>query len=130
LTFVILCGRFLTSEPAFEQISYYHDNNGWNKTSLNGMRVSAYLMDWMETVNWKEKATDPTIFNTTVFYIASIDPEKSPPLDYADVYVNDKIYRYVWQITVLNSTGITIPPVGLTYIDAATGQTLTVPQFI
>jgi homogentisate 1,2-dioxygenase len=30
LVFVILCGRFLTSEPALQQISYYHDNNGWN----------------------------------------------------------------------------------------------------
>jgi DNA-binding HxlR family transcriptional regulator len=103
--------------------------DGWNKTSLNGMRVGAYLMTWMETVNWREKVTDHTAFNTTLFYIASIGPETSPPSDYSDVYGNGEIYRYVWQITVLNSTGITIPPIE-TWIDAATGQILTVPQFI
>jgi DNA-binding HxlR family transcriptional regulator len=103
--------------------------DGWNKTSLNGMRVGAYLMKWMETVNWREIVTDRTAFNTTLFYIASIGPETSPPSDYSDVYGNGEIYRYVWQITVLNSTGITIPPIE-TWIDAATGQILTVPQFI
>jgi DNA-binding HxlR family transcriptional regulator len=101
--------------------------DGWNKTSLNGMRVNAYLMKWMETVNWREIVTDRTAFNTTLFYIASIGPETSPPSDYSDVYGNGVIYRYVWQIIVRNSTRITIPPMEFTVIDAATGQIIPIP---
>jgi len=83
--------------------------DGWNKASLNSKRVGAYLMNW-------EEATDPAAFNrnntnTMLLYVTAIRPETIPPSDYSNVYGNGVIYRYVWQITVQNTTGITIPPI-------------------
>jgi DNA-binding HxlR family transcriptional regulator len=102
--------------------------DGWNKTSLNSMRVGAYLMNW-------EEVTEPAAFNrnntnTMLFYITAIGSKTSPPSDYSNVYGNGIIYKYVWQITVQNMTGIIIPPIGETWIDAATGQTLIIPQLV
>lgn len=107
-------------------ISMYHalqiglEADGWNKTSLNGMLVGAYLMN-------SETVTDPPTFNgngTSMLF----GYVTSPPSDYSDVYGNGVIYRYVWQIIVNNSTGIQIPPLGFSMIDAATGQILSIPS--
>jgi hypothetical protein len=99
--------------------------DGWNKTSLNGMRVGAYLTN-------SETVTDSNASNgngTITFFREPINGhETSPPSDYSDVYGNGVIYRYVWQITVNNSTGIQIPPLGFSMIDAATGQILSIPS--
>ena len=101
--------------------------NGWNKTSLNGMRVGAYLTN-------AETVADSNASNgngTIMFFHEPISrSETSPPSDYAPVYGNGVIYRYVWQIIVQNSTGVTIPPIGFTLIDAATGEILPNPPLI
>jgi DNA-binding HxlR family transcriptional regulator len=94
------------------------ETEGWNKTSLNGMAVGAYLMKW-QTIN------GPNYYNDTG--IISIDGSLSPPSDYSDVYSNGVIYQYVWQITVENSSRPTIPPIGFSLVDAATGQILPNP---
>jgi hypothetical protein len=49
LTLAILCRNFLTSEPALDQISYYHGNNGWNnddKYMLGSHLLSPLINDF------------------------------------------------------------------------------------
>lgn len=46
----------------------------------------------------------------------------SPPLDYSPFGENGVVYRYVWQVIVHRSTGISIPPDGFTLVNAVTGQ--------
>ena len=59
--------------------------DGWNKTSLNGMRVSAYLAKW-------QTVTEPTYFNSTAWEPITIDITSNqlttPPSDYSPVYNN------------------------------------------
>jgi DNA-binding HxlR family transcriptional regulator len=98
--------------------------NGLNKTSLNGMRVSAYLTKW-------QTVTDPTYFNSTtwepiIIGITSIQLT-TPPSDYSQVISNGVIYRYVWLIGVQGPNGITIPPSGFSLVDAVTGEILPNP---
>jgi DNA-binding HxlR family transcriptional regulator len=105
--------------------------DGWNKTSLNGMRVSAYLTKW-------QQVTEPTYFNSSTWEPITIDitgnqlttPPSTPPSDYSPVYSNGVVYRYVWQITVQSPNGITIPPVGFSLVDAATGEIVPNPPLI
>jgi DNA-binding HxlR family transcriptional regulator len=86
---------------------------GWNKTSLNGMTVGAYLMN-SETATYSDANGNGT--SMLFSYITN------PPSDYSDVNGNGVIYRYVWQIIVRNSTVIQIPPPGFSLIDAATAE--------
>jgi len=90
--------------------------DGWNKTSLQGMLVSAYLLYWQQITN----TSAPNFYRL-------IGPITSPPANYNDVYGEGIVYRYVWEITVENSTSITIPPIGFTMVDASTGQILPNP---
>jgi DNA-binding HxlR family transcriptional regulator len=86
---------------------------GWSKTSIHGMKVGAYLMN------------GETETNTTSWFNTGINgPVTSPPANYSDVYGNGVIYMYIWEITVENATGITIPPWGFSLIDASTGEIL------
>jgi hypothetical protein len=98
--------------------------DGWNKTSLNGRIVGAYLVNWKTT-------TDSTGFISGTGIALNgngvIGPLTTPPADYSDVYGDGVIYRYVWQIIVENTTGITLPPIGFSLIDASTGQILPNP---
>ena len=88
------------------------ENEGWNKTSLNGKVVGAYLM------NGETDTNTTSYFNTGV-----TGPVTSPPANYSDVYGNGVIYRYIWEIIVQNSTGFN-HPVGFSVIDASTGEIL------
>jgi DNA-binding HxlR family transcriptional regulator len=71
---------------------------GWNKTSLYGMRVGAYLRTW-------KKITDPDVYNFTVPVEIDISPITVPPSDYSPVYGEGVVYRYVWQIVVTEPSG-------------------------
>ncbi len=93
------------------------ENEAWNKTSLTGLSVSAYLMK-------DETATNNTLPGTNI--INSIIPVTKPPANYSDVYRNGMIYQYIWEIAVGNATGIR-HPLGFTVIDASTGQILPNP---
>lgn len=99
---------------------------GWNKTTLTGMRISAYLTGW-------RTITNPLPLNYTrpinLSEVTSV-PLTTPPSDYSSLYSDGVVYRYVWQIVVQNSAGITIPPLGFTLIDAATGQIVPNPQHL
>jgi hypothetical protein len=89
------------------------ENEGWNKTSITGMAVGAYLM------NGETETNTTSYFNTGV-----TGPVTSPPSNYSDVYGNGVIYMYIWEITVNNATVRTMPPLGFSLIDASTGQIL------
>jgi hypothetical protein len=80
------------------------------------MLVSAYLLYWQQITN----TSAPNFYRL-------IGPITSPPANYNDVYGEGIVYRYVWEITVENSTSITIPPIGFTMVDASTGQILPNP---
>lgn len=93
-------------------------NGGWNKTSLNGMRVSAELRRWAEI-------TDPNVYNHTTPIHIDISVGRAltvPPDDYSPLFREGVVYRYVWQVTVAHSAGIQIPPPGFALVDAATGE--------
>ena len=93
------------------------ENEGWNKTSLTGLSVGAYLMNGRNSHKqyfaWHQ-------------HINSIIPVTNPPANYSDVYRNGIIYQYIWEIAVENATGIR-HPLGFSLIDASTGQILPNP---
>jgi DNA-binding HxlR family transcriptional regulator len=89
------------------------ENEGWNKTSLTGMAVGAYLM------NGETETNTTSYFNTGV-----TGPVTNPPSNYSDVYGNGVIYMYIWEIIVNNATERINPPLGFSLIDASTGEIL------
>ncbi len=93
--------------------------DGWNKTSLNGLMVGAYLQSWQTNA-------DSGYFNGTNINSGNT-PLTTPPSDYSDVYSNGIIYRFVWQVIVANSTHFTTPPIGFSLVDASSGQILPNP---
>jgi len=94
------------------------ESQGWNKTSLKGKLVDASLVHWDE------------LTNTTGSYpnwVGVSGAVTSPPQNYSNIYGNGIVYGYGWEITVENATGITIPPLGFSLVDATTGQILPNP---
>lgn len=89
------------------------ENEGWNKTALNGMAVGAYLM------NGETETNTTSYFNTGV-----TGPVTNPPSNYSDVYSNGVIYMYIWEIIVNNATERDFTPLGFSLIDASTGEIL------
>ena len=85
--------------------------DGWNKTLLNGKNIDARLT---------------TIQTATNGTFSSVSPLTNIPIDYSDVYGNDIIYQYAWQITVSNASRPTYMR-GFSFIDASTGQLLPNP---
>ncbi len=81
---------------------------GWNKTSLNGMGVGAYLSSYSQI------SADGSI--------TSLSPLSNIPANYSDIHYNSTVYGYVWQITV-QYPGFGFPQ--CTLVDASTGQILT-----
>jgi hypothetical protein len=87
------------------------ESDQWNATSLMNMTVTV-AFDYMEFSN-------SSTFSGNQFMHEVTQPVKS----YADVQVNSTTtYRYIWSISVTPDNGITIPPYGLYYVDAQTGQ--------
>jgi hypothetical protein len=111
-------------------ISMYHalqiglDSQGWNKTSLKGTLVYAYLMNWVMYTN----GTAPAGF--TVGYAETIGSlGLTPPENYSKTYGNGVVYGYGWAIEVWNATQTPIPTeplpfLGYSLVDATTGQIL------
>jgi DNA-binding HxlR family transcriptional regulator len=89
--------------------------DGWNKTSLNGMVVGAYLMHGY--LNTTSSIPD----------ICLDGPVTTPPNSYNVIYDTNAVYRYIWEITVNNASRPTRPPIGFSLIDASTGQVLPNP---
>jgi hypothetical protein len=83
------------------------ESDNWNASSLSNMTVGASLEYWEFSSNgacWLHDVTQPTE-------------------DYSPVQVNGTTYRYIWDIVVEPSGNIKgIPPPGLYWVDAATGE--------
>jgi len=97
------------------------ESQGWDKASLRGKLVGASLVHW------------EMLTNTTGAYPAYAGINglvTSPPENYSNTYGNGVVYGYGWEITVENASGITIPPLGFSLIDATTGQILPNPPLI
>jgi DNA-binding HxlR family transcriptional regulator len=67
------------------------ETEGWNKTSLYGMNVGAYLTKWETFTN----ATG-SIGNGSRIIDLNGGTLTSPPADYSDVFGDGVVYRYVW----------------------------------
>ena len=94
--------------------------DGWNKTSLRGMVVGAYLMHGLTGGN-----------NSTLSLLGTgIDgPVTTPPADYSNIYnyTDDVTHLYMWEITVNNASRNVHPPLGFSLVNAASGYILPNP---
>jgi hypothetical protein len=87
------------------------ESGGWNATSLENMTVTVSL-NYMEFTNSSTSSGFQTLYEVT-----------QPAQSYSDVQVNSTTtYRYIWGIEVNENRHITIPPYGLYYVDAQTGD--------
>ena len=113
-------GSVLVVAPSYDfspPTTMYHafkialESDGWNATSLQNMTIRVSL-DYMEFTNSSTSTGYQTISTVT-----------QPPQSYADFQVNSTTtYRYIWDIVVNQNQGISIPPPGLYYVDAQTGD--------
>jgi hypothetical protein len=97
-------------------ISMYHallialESGGWTESSLINMTVRVFLE---YTEFWSNSSSSGSEFLHEV---------TQPARDYSPVQVNGTTYRYIWDIVVENNVGLQMPPPGLYYVDAATGE--------
>jgi cell division protein FtsB len=89
------------------------ESDGWTASSLSNMTVSASL-EYREFWSNDSSGGSGSVFLHDV---------TQPARDYSPVQVNGTTYRYVWDIVVEESVGVrSIPPPGLYWVDAATGE--------
>jgi hypothetical protein len=87
------------------------ESDVWNASSLSNMTVHASLEYWEFWGNSSSSGSG------LLHYVTQ------PAKDYSSVQVNDTTYRHVWDIVVnSNAGGFSIPPPGLYWVDAATGE--------
>jgi len=113
-------GNVLIVGPNYDfspPITMYHalkialESDDWNATSLENMTVAVSL-DHMEFTNSSISSSIQTLYEVT-----------QPAQNYSDVQANSTTtYRYIWSIEVNENQHYTIPPYGLYYIDAQTGE--------
>jgi len=102
-------------------ISMYHalqiglESEGWNRTSLEGMRVGISLVHGEILTN--ESQPWATIGGAVT----------SPPASYSAIYDVNATYLYLWEITVEKAQGFTTPPSGFVLVDAASGEVIPNP---
>jgi hypothetical protein len=88
------------------------EHGGWNSSNLRGKVVTAglwYMRFWAEDVS--------------VVVVEVPHEVEEPVSDYSPVVEGDVTYRYVWHVVVEKAGPIKgIPPPGLYYVDAATGE--------
>jgi hypothetical protein len=86
------------------------ESDGWNESSLSNMRVFVSL-EYMEF--WSNSSSSGSL---------ALHDMTQPAKDYTPVQVNSTTYRYIWDIVVESNVGLEIPPPGLYWVDAATGE--------
>jgi hypothetical protein len=82
------------------------ESDDWNASSLSGMRVFAYFS------KYSSNSSSGTY----------IQPVTEPPKDYSPVEIDGTTYRYIWEIEVEPGNMNIIPPLGLYWVDASTGE--------
>jgi hypothetical protein len=113
-------GKVLIVSPNYDfspPITMYHalkialESGDWNATSIENMTVTVSL-DYMEFTNSSTSSGYQTLYEVT-----------QPAQNYSDVQVNSTTtYRYIWSVEVNENQHMTIPPYGLYYVDAQTGD--------
>jgi hypothetical protein len=89
------------------------ESDRWNASSLNNMEVRESLEYWEFSIN-SSSSGERRLHSVT-----------QPAEDYSPVQVNGTTYRYIWDISVEPKVGWkSIPPLGLYWVDAATGEIL------
>jgi hypothetical protein len=92
------------------------ESEGWNKTSLIGMVVSA---DFVYAFIITGALADGTVINRRV---------TTPPANYSSVVLPlAGVEEYAWEVTVNNATNPSNPPLALSLVDAQTGSLLPKP---
>jgi DNA-binding HxlR family transcriptional regulator len=115
---------FASPISMYQALIIAFENNGWNKTSLQGKVVSVYLQYWKTVTNvslaYQEYPKDlSSVLNPTMV--------TSPPTDFSDVYSNGIIYQYVWAISIQSANHIPFRDNAMILsilVDASTGQIL------
>ena len=114
-------------------VSMYHalkialDNGGWNTASLENMTVRVsleYREFWNNSIIIKNPYDNATAGpGQGAEFLHSVT---QPVKDYSAVTVQNATYtityRYIWDIVVIQNAGVTIPPPGLYWVDAATAE--------
>jgi hypothetical protein len=132
-------GNYSFSPP----ISMYHAidialaSDGWNQSSLQNMTVHASLYKNLFYTNGSALLEYADNANITLTVLPNRDlpnlsdmrgvedlGEVTAPVDnYQPQIYNQVTIRYIWSIVITqNRDGIQIPPPGLYYVDAATGE--------
>jgi hypothetical protein len=88
------------------------ESDGWNTASLSNKEVSVSLEYWKFSSNPSSNGSE---------WLHSVT---QPAEDYSPVQINGTAYRYIWDISVEPKVGKCIPPLGLYWVDAATGEIL------
>jgi hypothetical protein len=83
------------------------ESDGWNASSLSGLQV------YVNFLKYSSNDSSGTY----------LQPVTEPPKDYSAVQINGTTYRYVWDIEVQpGGNRLFIPPLGLYWVDAASGE--------
>ena len=91
------------------------ESEGWNKTSLAGMSVSADFVFASTATGYPNGASGIVRMVTT------------PPANYSSIVNFGVVYQYAWAVTVNNATHTSNPPLGFTLVDAQAGALLPRP---
>ena len=86
------------------------ESDGWNKTSVEGMKIQVSL-DYV-------RFTDSQV--STGFEVLQ-DTLTEPSGNFSAVKIGDNTYRYVWSISVSNAT-VNMRPYAYYYVDAASAE--------
>jgi len=102
---------FSTPVSKSQAIRIALDYGGWNATTLSGMGVSA-------TLQYRAFEQTPISYGHWV-----INDVTEPVANYSAVQNGAITYRYIWQVVVEPNQGLqSIPPPGLYFVDAASGE--------
>lgn len=87
------------------------ESDGWTASSLSNMTVRAFL-------EYREFWSNSSGSGSELLHYVT-----QPAKNYSAVQINDTTYRYIWDIVVNSNTSVlSIPPPGLYWVNAATGE--------
>ena len=93
------------------------ESEGWNKTSLTGLTVSAHFVYASTATGYPNGPSGIVRVVTT------------PPANYSSDSMFGACYQYAWAVSVKNSTNPFLKPIaGFTLVDAQTGTLLPRPE--
>ena len=115
--------------PMYHALLIALESGGWNATSLKNMTISvgldycAFFENLSTESGWETLGnctfrTSPPVTGFQVLYAVT-----QAAVDWSPQQINGITYRYVWTIAVERpGNTLSIPPLGLYYVDAATAE--------